>query len=224
MDDKRFFASNGILAEPHMVVAEWEEQTLPGPFDDRQGTIVMTEEVPIQWVHETQSTVVFKHGGNVVSVRSSYSDFYGFGKSIQHAMVSMKESMEYFAAGPESTLVMEVVTDIISIATQGLPAQHDPIMNEYPTGKRFGDTIYRRYPKQIRFYGVVDYDGKPCDHPVGLLSQKRMHSRQTVLNSKMSLDEMEQAAQDAIERLNDQDYLDSLEPLTLVIVHAENFD
>lgn len=83
----------------------------------------------IHWLRECEATVVFRHGGQVITEGSTFCDFYGLMSSFDAAVVHAQAACRRFAVGPASTLEVAVLLKVIDTPVQ-------PVAGAAPIGRR----------------------------------------------------------------------------------------
>lgn len=66
----------------------------------------------ILWIQESESRIVFKHGGRMLHEHDCHNDFYGYMTSCDEASLSPRQIAFHFGITPDSSLELVVLTSI----------------------------------------------------------------------------------------------------------------
>jgi hypothetical protein len=69
----------------------------------------------ILWLQETETQVMFVHGGNVLREGSTYNDFYGYMTSIEAANDEIVRLQKHFGITDESTITLLLTTKVFRL-------------------------------------------------------------------------------------------------------------
>jgi|SRR5579859_11723 len=104
----------------------------------RRGAALFEQEV--LWLRECSAQVIYRHGGQVLSTDTTYSDFYGFLTSIDGAVESAMERALKFQVDLASTLEIAVVATVTEQpvlrrieqnGSMGGRPSYDPVPNDW---------------------------------------------------------------------------------------------
>lgn len=66
----------------------------------------------IVWCKESETKILYMHGGEVIKEGPCFNDFYGFMTSKSQAMIDAKRAMKFYSITKNSSLKMELVTTV----------------------------------------------------------------------------------------------------------------
>lgn len=92
----------------------------------------------VVWLRESETCVLFKHGGQTLHEGACYSDGYGYLTSMQAALSEAKASMAQYKIGVTSTLELVLVTQIHDNPALVTPQSLEMDAQQKGTRRNFG--------------------------------------------------------------------------------------